>query len=403
MPTTKQSSILFIFITLLIDVIGFGIIIPVMPKLIASLKGVSIAEASKWGGYLLTSFAVAQFFFSPIMGALSDKYGRRPVLLLSLAGFCIDYILLAWAPTYAWLVVGRLIAGVTGASFTTAAAYIADISTDENRAKNFGMIGAAFGMGFILGPALGGLLGQFNTKWPFYASAILCFANLLYGYFVLPESLPKENRRDVDLKKINPFTTLAKIGGYRQIGWLLLAFFFLALGSHAVQSNWNFYTQHVFAWKESTVGWSLALVGALVGLVQGLLIKKAHKLFGEVNSVFIGFSLYALGMFLFAMAGQSWQMFLFLIPYCLGGISGPSLQSIMSKKVPANEQGELQGGITSIQSISTIIGPLTMTSLFAFSTAPGTAFAFPASPFLLGGILMLGSAFISYYALKGKY
>ena len=335
-----KASIQFIFFTLLLDVIGFGIIIPVMPEMIASLKGISINEASKYGGYLLTSFAIAQFFSSPIMGSLSDQYGRRPVLLFSLFGFCIDYLFLAFAPSFGWLMVGRVIAGITGASFTTASAYIADISTSETRAKNFGMIGAAFGMGFIIGPVLGGLLGKFDTKWPFYASAILCFINLLYGYFVLPESL------------------------------------------------------------SNLVGYSLGLVGILVGVVQGLLIKRSVALLGNEKSVFIGFGLYALGMFLFSFASQGWMMFVFLIPYCLGGISGPCIQSIMTTEVPANEQGELQGGLTSLQSLTTIFGPLMMTNLFYFATKPNATFHFPGAPFFLGGIFMAASFFITFRLLR---
>jgi MFS transporter, DHA1 family, tetracycline resistance protein len=399
-PQKHNAAIGFIFITLLLDVIGFGIIIPVMPKLIASLKGISIAEASKYGGYLISSFAIAQFFCSPIMGALSDKYGRRPVLLLSLAGFCVDYLLLAFAPTYAWLIVGRILAGVTGASFTTATAYIADISNETNRAKNFGMIGAAFGLGFILGPVIGGLLGQYDAKWPFYASAILCFLNLLYGYFVLPESLSKENRREIDIRKINPVSTVLKLRKYQNIGWLMLAFFFLYFGSHAVQSNWSFYTQYLFKWSETMVGLSLGLVGIMVGIVQGLLVKKSMSKFGENKSVYLGFTLYAIGMFLFAFATQGWMMLLFSLPYCVGGISGPAIQSIMSGRVPANEQGELQGGLTSLQSLTTIFGPLIMTGLFGYVTTAGSAISFVGAPFLLGGILMAISAFISFYALK---
>jgi MFS transporter, DHA1 family, tetracycline resistance protein len=402
-PTkTNKAAIGFIFITLLLDVIGFGIIIPVMPTLIAQLKGISITETSKYGGYLLSSFAVAQFIFSPIMGALSDKYGRRPVLLISLAGLSIDYLLLAFAPTYAWLIVGRILAGITGASFTTATAYIADVSNDSNRAKNFGMIGAAFGLGFVLGPIIGGLLGQYNPKWPFYASAVLCLLNLLYGIFILPESLSKENRRNINITKINPINTVLKLGKYENIGWLMLAFFFLYFGSNAVQSNWSYYTQYVFNWSSSQIGLSLGLVGVLVGLVQAVFVKKAISIFGENKTVYIGFTLYAVGMFLFAIATQGWMMLLFLIPYCAGGISGPAIQSIMSARVPSSEQGELQGGLTSLQSLTTIFGPLVMTGIFDHVITPGNKFNFVGSPFLLGGILMAISAFVSYYALNAR-
>ncbi len=396
----KSAAIKFIFITILIDVIGFGIIIPVIPKLISNLKSIPVNEASKYGGYLLFAFAIAQFIFSPLLGNLSDKFGRRPILLFSLLGFGIDYIILAFAPTFTWLIIGRIIAGITGASFTTANAYIADISDDTNREKNFGMVGAAFGMGFIIGPVIGGLLGKYNPQYPFFASAALCFLNLAYGYFILPESLPKENRRNFDWTKANPLSTISKLKRYKNIGWLMFSFFLLFLGSHAVQSNWSFYTIYKFKWSEDMVGYSLGIVGLLVGLVQGLLIRYSSKYLGNSKSIYIGFLLYALGMFLFAFSNQSWMMFAFLIPYCLGGISGPSLQSVMSSRIPKNEQGELQGGLTSLQSATTIFGPIMMTSLFYYATQPSSTFHFAGAPFLLGGLLMLVSAGIVYLVLR---
>jgi MFS transporter, DHA1 family, tetracycline resistance protein len=399
-PTGKSAAIKFIFITILIDVIGFGIIIPVIPKLISNLKGIPVNEASKYGGYLLFSFAIAQFIFSPLLGNLSDKYGRRPVLLLSLLGFGIDYVILAFAPTFTWLIIGRIIAGITGASFTTANAYIADISDDTNREKNFGMVGAAFGMGFIIGPVIGGLLGKYDAKYPFFAAALLCFVNLIYGYFVLPESLSKENRRSFDWRKANPLTTILKLKTYKNIGWLMFAFFLLFLGSHAVQSNWSYYTMYKFKWSEDKVGYSLGIVGLLVGIVQGVLVRYSSRYLGNNKSIYIGFLLYAVGMFLFAFANMSWMMFAFLIPYCLGGISGPALQSTISAQVPKNEQGELQGGLTSLQSATTIFGPIMMTSLFYYATQPNAYFHFAGAPFILGGLLMLVSAIVVFSVLK---
>jgi MFS transporter, DHA1 family, tetracycline resistance protein len=399
---TNSAAIQFIFLTILIDVIGFGIIIPVIPKLISDLKHVEINEASKYAGWLLFSFAFAQFLFSPVLGNLSDQYGRRPILLLSLLGFGIDYLILAFAQSYEWLIIGRVIAGITGASFTTAAAYIADISNDDNREKNFGMIGAAFGIGFIIGPVIGGILGKFDPKFPFFASAILCFLNLTYGYFILPESLSPENRRPFNWKKANPLSTILKLKQYKNIGWLMFAFFLLMLGSHAVQSNWPYFTIYQFKWSEDTIGYSLGLVGLLVGLVQGLLVRYSTKTLGNEKSIYIGFLLYTIGMFLFAFATQSWMMFAFLIPYCLGGISGPALQSTMSTRVPKNEQGELQGGITSLQSATTIIGPVMMTTVFFAFTKPNAPFHFAGAPFVLGGVLMLGAAIAVYLVLRKK-
>ena len=398
----KEAAIGFIFITLLIDVIGFGIIIPVLPKLLAQMNNISINEASKYGGYLLFAFAVAQFIFSPVIGNLSDQFGRRPVLLLSLLGFSVDYLILAFAPDFWWFFVGRVIAGITGASFTTASAYIADISTPETRSKNFGMIGAAFGLGFIIGPFLGGVLGQYGVKIPFYAAACLSFANFIYGYFILPESLAPENRRKFDIKRANPWGALKQIAKYKQLKYLLLAYVFLYIGSHAVQSTWNYFTMYRFGWTEAMVGYSLALVGILVAIVHAGLAQKAAYFLGLERSIVVGFALYTIGMILFAFASQTWMLFVFLIPYCFGGIAMPNLQSYMVGKVEPNQQGELQGGLTSLMSLTTIIGPIMMTSVFYYFTTDRAPFVFPGAAFLLGGIMMCVSFIITWYILLSK-
>ena len=402
MAKVRKAAINFIFITVLIDIIGFGIIIPVLPDLLSEMMNIGVNDASKYGGYLLFAFAIPQFLFSPFFGNLSDQYGRRPIILLSLLGFTIDYILLAIAPTYAWLVIGRIIAGFFGASYTTASAYIADISTDENRSQNFGMLGAAFGIGFIVGPLMGGLIGSYGLRLPFYAAAVLTFANLLYGYFILPESLAKENRRKFEWKRANPLSTLRKLAKYKSIGILLLAYFLLYLGSHAIQSNWTYFTMYRFEWDTFMVGISLAVVGVLVGVVQAMLAQKSADKLGLNKSIIIGFALYTIGMFLFAFASASWMMFVFLIPYCLGGIAMPNLQAFMSSQVPVTEQGELQGGLTSLQSITTIIGPVMMTGIFYYFTTEEAPIHFPGSAFFLGGIFMLISFFIVYFFLKNK-
>ena len=399
----QKAAIGFIFVTLLIDVIGFGIIIPVIPKLLSEMMHIKVNEASKYGGFLLVAFSVAQFICSPILGNLSDRFGRRPILLFSLFGFGIDYLITAFAPSYAWLMLGRVIAGITGASFTTASAYIADVSAPEERAKNFGMIGAAFGMGFIIGPFLGGVVSHnFGVRAPFFLASALSFLNLAYGYFILPESLSKENRRAFDWKKANPISTLVHLSKYKSILGMLIAFVFLALGSHAVQSNWSFFTMYRFKWDEATVGYSLAVVGVLVGVVQGGLIRFINPKLGNEKSVYIGFGLYALGMILFAFASESWMLFVFLIPYCLGGISGPALQALMTAEVPASNQGELQGGLTSLMSAASIIGPVLMTNTFYFFTSENAPIKLPGAPFILGGILMLISFVITYWDLHWK-
>lgn len=402
MASNRNAAIGFIFITLLIDVIGFGIIAPVLPGLIASLKNTDISTAAKYGSYLTAAYAVTQFLFSPVLGNLSDKYGRRPVLLFSLFGFGIDYIFLALAPSYGWLFFGRIIAGITGSSFTTAAAYIADISTAETRAKNFGMIGAAFGLGFIIGPVLGGLISHFGDRMPFYAAAALALINWAYGYFVLPESLSKENRRQFDWKKANPVSSLLKLKKFPSIGGLILSMFFVYIAAHAVMSNWSYFTIHRFNWDNKTVGISLGVVGVLVGTVQAGLTRVINPKIGNEKSVYSGLALYAIGMLLFGLANQSWMMFVFLVPYCLGGIAQPAIQAIMSGKVPPNEQGELQGTLTSVMSLSSIIGPLVMNNLFFYFTHNDAPVYLPGAPFFLGALLMLTSAIIAFKTLHTK-
>lgn len=401
MQTSNKSAIGFIFITLLIDVMGWGLIIPVMADLIAQLKHIPVNQASTYGALLLSVFAIMQFLFSPVIGNLSDRYGRRPVLLFSLLGFGIDYIILAIAPAFGWLFIGRVIAGITGASFTTAAAYIADISTDDtSKAKNFGLIGAAFGLGFVLGPALGALLSTWGIRAPFYAAAVLCLLNCIYGYFLLPESLSKEHRRAFDWKKANPFGSLKFLFKHPELGSLAISFFLIYLGAQSVQGNWNFFTIYRFNWTEKMVGISLAIVGVLVGGVQAGLTRVINPKIGNERSIYLGLSLYTLGLIMFAFATQSWMMFAFLIPYCLGGISNPSLQSIISGKVAPNEQGALQGALTSLMSLTTIIGPLIMNTSFAYFTSDKAPFHFPGIHFLIGAVCMLASTIIIYKVLS---
>lgn len=402
MASNRKAAIGFIFVTLLIDVIGWGIIIPVMPKLLEGMIQGNISAASKYNGWLLFAFSITQFVFAPVVGNLSDRFGRRPILLISLFGFGIDYLFLSFAPTVGWLFVGRVIAGIMGASFTTAAAYIADISTNENRAQNFGMMGAAFGLGFIIGPVIGGLLGQFGPRVPFMAAAILCLLNCLWGYFVLPESLPPEKRRTFEWKRANPVGSLLQLKKYPAISELTISLVLLYIGAHAVQSNWAFFVTERFQWSEKLIGISLGVVGLLVGVVQGGLIRITHPILGNERSVYIGLGLYSLGMLLFAFATQTWMMFAFLIPYCLGGIAGPALQSIISAHVPSNEQGELQGALTSLMSATSIIGPPIMSNLFAYFTQSNAPVYFPGAPFVLGSVLFIISTWLAYDALKGE-
>ncbi len=395
MASTRKAAVGFIFITILLDVMGWGLIIPVMPDLIGELKHLPVNESSVEGAWLISAYALTQFLFAPVIGNLSDRYGRRPVLLFSLLGFGIDYLFLALAPSYGWLFVGRIIAGVTGASITTASAYIADVSTNENRAKNFGMIGAAFGLGFIVGPSIGGLIASFGTRAPFYAAAGLCLLNALYGYFVLPESLPKENRRPFEWKRANPFGSLQFIKKNPAIMGLCVAFFLIYLGAQSVMGNWNFFTEYRFHWDAKMVGISLGVVGVLVGLVQGGLTRIINPKIGNEKSIYLGLTMYIIGLVLFAFATEGWMMFAFLVPYCLGGLCGPSLQATLAGHIPSNQQGELQGVMTSLMSLTTILGPMIMNNLFEFFTTDKAPFYFPGIHFLIGAVMMLLSLIIT--------
>ncbi|WP_276366493.1 TCR/Tet family MFS transporter [Chryseolinea sp. H1M3-3] len=400
--SNRNAALGFIFVTLLIDVIGFGIIIPVVPNLISELGHVTIPEAAAYGGWLVASFSIMQFIFSPVLGNLSDQYGRRPVLLISLFGFGVDYLLTAFAPTIIWLFVGRTIAGIMGASFTTASAYIADVSTPEKRAQNFGMIGAAFGLGFIIGPALGGVIANYGLRAPFTAAAILTFINWLYGYFILPESLSRENRRKFEWKRANPVGSLRFFLRYKVILGLVASIILIYVAGHAVQSTWSYYTIEKYNWDVDMVGYSLAFVGLMVAIVQGWLIRFIIPKLGQERSVYVGLTLYAIGFLLFGIATQGWMMFAFLIPYCLGGMAGPSLQGIMSSQVPANQQGELQGALTSLISLTSIVGPLLMTWLFYHFSEPGAEIYFPGAAMIAGSILTIISAFLARLSLKKK-
>lgn len=391
MAAPRKAALGFIFLTLLLDVTGIGIIVPVVPALIRHLTGGSVSEAARVGGWLVFAFAVMQFLFSPVLGNLSDRFGRRPVLLLSLLGFGLDYLLVAFAPNIGWLFAGRLIAGVMGASFTTASAYIADISAPEERAQNFGMVGAAFGLGFILGPLVGGVLGKYGHQVPFLTAAALTLLNVLYGYFVLPESLPPDKRRKFEWKRANPIGSLQLLGRYPVITGLVASLLLIYVAAHATQSTWSYYVMEKFKWNEAWVGYSLATLGLLVAVVQGLLIRRINPVLGPKRSVFLGMLFYAVGFVLFAFASKGWMMFAFLVPYCLGGIAGPALQGIISGQVPPTEQGELQGALTSLMSVTSIVGPPLMTNLFSYYTGPKAPVYFPGAPFVLGAALILVS------------
>jgi DHA1 family tetracycline resistance protein-like MFS transporter len=397
----SKRSLLFIFLTILIDCLGLGIIIPTLPYLIQELSGENVSAAASYGGWMNFAYAVMSFVFAPILGGLSDRFGRRPILLISLFGLGADYIFMSIAPSIAWLFVGRIIAGICGASFTTASAYIADVSDEASRARNFGMIGAAFGLGFIFGPLIGSFFGSFGTRVPFLAAAGFSLINFLFGYFILPESLKKENRRTFDWKRANPFGSLKQLGKHHTVFNLIIVLFILNVAGQVMPSIWSFYCVEKFHWSPNMIGFSLTFVGIMIALVQGGLIGIITKKLGTKRSIFAGLACAMIGLFLYAIADTEWMMFAFMIPYALGGISNPNIQSILTSKVSASEQGELQGGLTSLISVTAIIGPVLMTSTFTFFTKSPETLYFPGISFLIAAVLTLIAWIISYFALKG--
>ncbi|MEO1022860.1 MAG: TCR/Tet family MFS transporter [Bacteroidota bacterium] len=401
MNTARPAALIFIFITVLVDVIGLGIIIPVIPDLIMELTGEGVSAAAKYGGWLLFIYAFMQFLCAPLVGSLSDRFGRRPVLLLSLTGFGIDYVIAGFAPTIGWLVVARLVAGITGASITTASAYIADISTPEKKAQNFGLIGAAFGLGFIIGPVIGGLLGSYGPRVPFFAAAGITLLNVLYGFFILPESLPKEKRRRFEWKRANPLGAVSQFRQVPGVGWLVGVFSLVYFASHATQSTWSYYTMFKFDWDPAQIGFSLGIVGVCFATVQGYLTRVLIPKIGEVKSVFIGLNMYVLGFLGFAFAPTSTLMLVMIAPYALSGLSGPALQSIISNQVPANQQGELQGALTSLISLTAVFGPPFMTTVFSYFSTDQAPVVFPGAAFFIAAVLALIAIYLSKRAFTG--
>ncbi len=400
MANNRKGAIIFIFVTILLDAIGLGIIIPVIPEMIQTIGGLALDDAAVIGGFLGSTYALMQFVFSPILGNLSDRYGRRPILLISVLGLGIDHLFTAFAPSIFWLFIARMVSGICGASFSTASAYMADISTPETKAQNFGMIGVAFGLGFIIGPVIGGLLGGYGYTIPFIAAAILSFLNVLYGYFVLPESLSVENRRPFDWRKANPIGSLKLIKEHPIIWGTVLSLFLLYLSGKANEVTWTFITKEKFGWDEATIGYSLGFIGISIAIVQGLLIKRSVETLGQKKTVIIGLICYAFGFFLFALAPTGLLMFVFIFPFTLGGIATPTIQGLVSNGVAANRQGELQGALTSMISITSIIGPYIMTQLFSHFANKETGVYFPGAPFLLASLLCLSSLVIMVYSFK---
>lgn len=390
-PAATNRAVMFLVALVLIDTIGFGIIIPVTPALIMDLGGVGVSEAAVIGGWLFFSFAIVQFLSAPILGNLSDRYGRRPVLLLSLAMFGVDYLLMGFAPTLALLFVGRILAGIPGASFTPAFAYIADVTPPEKRAKSFGLVGAAFGVGFILGPALGGLLAGLGPRAPFFAAAALAFANLAFGYFVLPESLPKESRRAFSWKRANPLGALAHLRRHKGLVGLAVVFLLVGLAGQVYATTWSFFTIARFGWSEALVGASLAAAGVIMAISQGGLSGVVTPRLGERRTAVVALVASAAGFAGFAFATESWMMFAWLLTSLLAGLAGPSIFALMSRLVPANAQGELQGANASLMSLASVIGPLLMPFLFGYFSRRDAVVVFPGAAFLAAAVLSVAA------------
>jgi DHA1 family tetracycline resistance protein-like MFS transporter len=388
-PARKRHALTFVTITLLIDSAGFGIIMPVVPMLLTELTGDGLSDASVWSGYLMASYAVLQFFFAPVLGAASDAFGRRPVLLLSLGFYALNYLLMGFATTLAMLFVGRILTGLSSATYATANALIADVSPPEERAQNFGLMGMAFGIGFIIGPTLGGLLGEWHIRAPFFVAAVFALINTLYGWLVLRETLAPENRRPIDWRRANPVGAFLQIRRYPMLGGLILAVFLYNLGHHVYPANWNFYTPEKFGWTPRDVGLSMGFVGILMAVVQGGLIRVVIPRLGAPRAALLGFASAAMAYIGIGFAPNGLTVYLWCVVSALSGFIMPSIQSLLSTRVPANQQGELQGVMASVASVGAIVGPLLMTQTFAAFTGSGAIVYFPGAAFVVAGGLSI--------------
>ena len=378
----------FIFVTLFIDILGVGIIVPILPALVEEFLGGDAAQAAVYYGVIISIYATMQFLCAPILGALSDRYGRRPVILVSLFGLGTDYLIQGWAPSIGWLFLGRIIAGIMGASITTANAYIADVSTPETRAQNFGFVGVAFGLGFSFGPALGGLLGGFSLRLPFFVSAGLALVNWLYGFFVLPESLAPEHRSTVSWRKMNPLSSLRRLGAYPLVAGLAVGFLFASLAQRGMESVWVLHTGFRYEWDELTNGLALGLVGVMAMLVQGLLIRPVVARIGERRTIVLGMTVSTLAFLAYGLASQGWMVPIIIVFGALAGIALPSIQGLVAGTVRPNEQGKIHAAFTSLTSLTAIFSPLIFTTgLFSFFTSVAAPIILPGAPFFLGSLL----------------
>lgn len=397
----ERRALAIVLSALLVDTIGFGIVIPVMPDLIVSLTHAPLSEAARYSGWLMGIFAVMQFVCGPIMGGLGDHFGRRPVLLLCMLAFALDYLVMGWAPSFGWLVASRAVAGITGATFVPAAAYIADITPPERRAQNFGLIGAAFGLGFTVGPAIGGLLGSFGPRAPFFVAAGLALCNAIAMLLFLPESLPRERRRAFDPGRANPFGTFRSLARHRALRPLFVAWFLWMLAHQSYPSTWAFYTKLKFHWSDHAVGLSLAWAGLTMAFAQAFLTRRLIPRWGERRAIVTGLSIGACGFLGNALVPQGWMVYGVMLAACLQGLVFPSMNGLLSRLVPADSQGELQGGVASLQSIAAIAGPPALTQILARCAAPTAPVYLPGAPYLVAAALALSALAIVLGRVRG--
>lgn len=403
MAKSQRKTILFVLIVTALDTTGLGIIYPVLPQLIEDLANTDISKAATYGGWLTFAYALMQFFFAPVLGNLSDRYGRRSVLLISLFGFTIDYLFLAFAQNIIWLFIGRIIAGISGASYSVAAASVADISTDEDRTKNFGYINAAYSSGLIIGPVIGGLLGQFGTHTPFIAAAVLSFGNFIFGYFAFPETLEKSNRRKFELKRANPFGAFKHLSRFPTIITLIAAMFLMAIAGHSMPSVWAYFTIEKFDWNAELIGYSLAFLGLLSIIVQSWLVGTLAKKLGDDKMTIFGLLFSITGYLLIAFSNVEWLLFPAMVINVIGSVQRTGFQSIISSRVSKNEQGELQGGLSSLLGLATIIAPPLLTMVFTYFTKDKNSdIYFPGAPYLIASFLTIISLIIMLMNYKTR-
>jgi len=392
---SRKPALGFVFVTLFLDILGIGLIIPILPKLVEKLCGGNVSSASSVYGWLAALYSLMQFIFAPVLGSLSDRYGRRMVILTSLFGSGLDYLLLAFAPTLPWFFLGRILAGITGANLTAASAYIADVSPPEKRAANFGIIGAAFGLGFVAGPAMGGLLGTVGLRIPFLVAAGLTLLNWLYGFFVLPESLPAANRRAFSWTRSNPVGSLFSLKRYPVVLGLTGTFFLIHLAQESIHSTWVLYTSYRYHWSSGQVGISLAIVGIMAAIVQGGLARRIIPALGERRSIIIGLINGTIVMLAYGLATQGWMIYAILAIGSLGSISMPAIQGLISRSVPLNEQGAIQGSLASVGSVAGIVGPPLATALFGYFVSPQAPIRVPGMAFFMGSLLIFCSLLLA--------